>query len=46
MTTVHQNTSIRKYWSANVGNYIIKSIMTVNMFEKNKTIFAFFRQPE
>lgn len=24
MTTVHQNTSIRKYWSENVGNDIIK----------------------
>ena len=41
MTTVHQNTSIRKYWSENVGNDIIKSTMTVNMFEKIKQLLHF-----
>lgn len=41
MTTVHQNTSIRKYWSENVGNDIIKSTMTVNMFEKIEEFLHF-----
>lgn len=41
MTSVHQNPSIRKYWSANLGNDIIKNTMTVNMFEKIKQFLHF-----